>query len=69
MNNTIQSITKPIIIVDGIDYEGVRKEENIYEVYLCYIDGNNAEQNLGAELCDAGYDIVILDFPNVEATR
>lgn len=39
----------------------------VYGEYLQY--GPNAAQNLGSELRDQGYDIIILDFPrNLETT-
>lgn len=63
-NNTVQPITKPIVIVDGIDYEDERKGANIFSQYL-YYRNNSRDQNLGDELRDAGHDIVVLDFPNV----
>lgn len=64
-NNTSQSITKPIVIIDGIDYEDSRKGGDIYGENLYYIS-KGQEFNLGDELRKAGYDVVILDFPNIE---
>lgn len=63
--NTTQNVTKPVVIVDGIDYEGVREGGDIYGEYLAYRDDTNRESNLGLELRREGYDVVILDFPNL----
>ncbi|MGI4875823.1 MAG: T9SS type A sorting domain-containing protein [Janthinobacterium lividum] len=65
-NNAVQPLTKPIIVVDGIDYSGERRGKDIFNDALYYLDKNVQDQNLGFELRDAGYDVVILDFPNVE---
>lgn len=62
---TPQPITKPVVIVDGIDYDGVREGGGIFGEYLLYKE-NGVEKNLGLDLRAAGYDVVILDFPNVE---
>ena len=64
--NVMQPITNPIVIVDGIDYEGVREGGDIYGEYLRYRNSGGRDQNLGIELRDAGYDIVVLDFPSIE---
>ena len=65
--NTAQPVTKPVIIIDGIDYEGSRRGVNIYNEYLFY-QGNGQNRSLGEELRDEDYDVVILDFPNVTTT-
>lgn len=61
------NVTKPVVIVDGIDYEGIREGGDIYGEYLAYRDGTRIK-NLGAELREDGYDVVILDFPNLYTT-
>lgn len=65
--NTAQLITKPVIIIDGIDYAAEREGGDIYGEYLGYRDGTGRKNNLGVELRDQGYDVVILDFPNLFA--
>jgi pimeloyl-ACP methyl ester carboxylesterase len=63
-NGAAPNVTKPVVIVDGIDYEGTREGGDIYGEYLAYRDGTRVK-NLGAELRDEGYDVVMLDFPNL----
>jgi hypothetical protein len=63
--NLSQPITKPIVLIDGIDYGDERKGSDIFGGYLAYQDGI-ASRNLGRQLQDVGYDVVVLDFPNIE---
>jgi pimeloyl-ACP methyl ester carboxylesterase len=53
-------ITKPIIIIDGFDPQDDRSVEEIYSRRLLY---NGEADNLGKNLRDLGYDVIILNFP------
>lgn len=57
------NVTKPVIVVDGIDHLQERNGRKLFNEYLFYRDGQNREQNLGTELRDEGYDVVIMDHP------
>ena len=59
------NVTKPVIIIDGFDHNDTRKATDIFGTYLYYRDANGASQNLGDELRQAGYDVVIMNEPNV----
>jgi pimeloyl-ACP methyl ester carboxylesterase len=65
---TAVNVTKPVIIIDGFDHNDTRKGPDIFNTYLYYKDASNTEQNLGVELRDAGYDVVIMNEPNVYTT-
>ncbi|MCC6286544.1 MAG: Ig-like domain-containing protein [Chitinophagaceae bacterium] len=54
-------IKKPIIIVDGFDPTDDRDVADIYGIYLQYTQ----TQNLGNELRNLGYDVIILNFPTL----
>ncbi|MGI8950720.1 MAG: T9SS type A sorting domain-containing protein [Chitinophagaceae bacterium] len=54
-------IKKPILIIDGFDPLDQRKESNIYGQYLQYTQTNN----FGDEMVNQGYDVIILNFPNL----
>jgi hypothetical protein len=53
-------LQKPIIMVDGYDPTNERKIDIIYDNYLKY---NIQGDNLGDDLRELGYDIIILNFP------
>ena len=61
-----QNITKPIIVIDGIDNNDSRNGSELYNSYLNYFDANKIERNLGKELRSEGYDVVVLNFPNID---
>lgn len=54
-------IRKPVIILDGFDPLDERDQKVIYGNYLNYTQNNN----LGDELRDQGYDVIILNFPTI----
>jgi len=58
-------ILKPIIIVDGIDYNGSdnRDIDQIYNQELVLTDTG---EKLGIKLLNRGYDVIIVDFPVYE---
>jgi len=53
-------IMKPIIIVDGIDYDDERKINHIYDFALKI---QNTNGKLGDSLRVRGYDVIIANFP------
>ncbi len=59
------NVVKPVVIIDGFDHEDTRNGAAIFNDYLAYRDINNNRRNLGSELQTAGYDVVILNSPNV----
>lgn len=61
-NVPIPGITKPIILVDGIDALDERDDKGIYDL-LSYIDANNEEQDFVKELRRAGFDLIVMDMP------
>jgi hypothetical protein len=67
-NASISNLKRPIIIVDGFDPGDTRGISDIYEKRLSYGNISNPN-NLGEELRDLGYDVVILNFPRHEVTR
>ncbi len=67
-NASINNLKRPIIIVDGFDPGDTRGISDIYEKRLNYGNISNPN-NLGEELRDLGYDVVILNFPKHEVTR
>lgn len=60
-------VIKPVIVIDGFDHNDKRGGTEIFNKYLSYVDGGRA-QNLGTELRNAGYDVVIMNPKNVYAT-
>ena len=54
-------LRKPILIMDGIDYDDSRKIPLIYDEILTQKD--NPTLKLGNKLRDLGYDVVIANFP------
>lgn len=65
---SISNLKRPIIIVDGFDPGDTRGISDIYEKRLSYGNISNPN-NLGEELRDLGYDVVILNFPRHEVAR
>ena len=65
--NTAVNVTKPVIVIDGFDHDDERKAFEIFNENLAYKNGNQSS-NLGAELANAGYDVVIMNMPNVYRT-
>ena len=63
-NETTHNVTKPIIFLDGFDALDERKIPTIYNVRLAYSGGN-----FGLNVRAAGYDLVILNFPNYTSTN
>ncbi|WP_255474061.1 DNRLRE domain-containing protein [Pontibacter qinzhouensis] len=53
-------LNKPVIILDGFDPGDDRKGIDIYDEDLLY---DNRTKNFGRTLRDAGYDVIILNFP------
>lgn len=54
-------LMNPVIIVDAWDPGDERSIERLYNEKLAYDDGTN-DRNLGQDLRDQGYDIVVLNF-------
>lgn len=60
-NCATQQLLKPIIILDGFDPGDDRR---IFEIYdLLYYNGSSG--NLGQEMRQAGYDVLVVNFPNI----
>ncbi len=57
MQDSSEGLKNPVLIVDGFDPGNKRKDEDLFENYI------NADYKFADELYDAGYDLVILDFP------
>lgn len=57
-------IKKPVIIVDGFDPVGERKDTGIYKLFR-YINQNNNPDNFADELRSFGkdFDIIVMDMP------
>lgn len=66
--NTKVNVTKPVILIDGFDHNNERLAEELYEKGLAYTEANGQPKNFGTELRAAGYDVVVMDMPNVEGT-
>lgn len=62
------NVTKPVIVIDGFDHNDTRNGKRMFNEYLSYTDASNNPQNLGAELRDEGYDVVILNPTNEYST-
>lgn len=52
---------KPIIILDGFDPGDERKLKDIYGL----LNYNNDNNNFGEEMRQQGYDVIIVNFPNI----
>jgi hypothetical protein len=65
-DGTQKNVTMPIILLDGIDHNDERSAANIYAEYLIYKNASQEDANLGHELRALGYDLVILNFPNID---
>lgn len=59
VNSSVNTLRKPIIIVDGFDPEDKRSANELYNKNLSF-----GGENLGEILRTMGYDIVVLNFPN-----
>ncbi len=60
-NCTSRQLQKPIIILDGFD---PGDERNVSDIYgLLYY--NNGSNNFGEEMRQQGYDVIIVNFPNI----
>jgi len=66
------SLSKPILIVDGFDpennrnFESHKKEDeypDVQSIWALLGNGLSANQNVGKQLLQKGYDLVILDLP------
>lgn len=69
-NKNIQTLNKPLIIIDGFDPTNKRMAYKIYDEAFYFIDQNGNPQNIGQILRSQGYDIVIVNFPDyTEGTR
>lgn len=62
--NTNHELRKPIILINGFDPTEKRIGLNIYNVTASYLDANGQTKYLGNDLRNAGYDLVILTFPD-----
>ncbi len=60
-NCNTQQLLKPIIILDGFDPGNIRDIIGIYDL-LYY---NSGSANFGEEMRQAGYDVMVVNFPNV----
>ncbi len=60
-DGNVQSLTKPVIFIDGFDALDKRGITDIYRDNLAF--ERNGPQNLGFDLRDKGYDLVVLNFP------
>ena len=58
------NVRKPVIVVDGFDHNQERNGGNIYNEYLSYSNGTQIK-NLGEDLRIDGYDVVIMDQPDI----
>ncbi len=63
--STPVNVTKPAIIIDGFDHEDKRNAYEIFNKSLAYRTVGNQAAYLGTELRDAGYDVVVMNLPNV----
>lgn len=54
-------LRKPIVILDGIDFDGSRDIDFIYKNVL--IQDNDTTKKVGNKLRKLGYDVVIVNFP------
>ncbi len=61
-NNTPQTLTKPIIFIDGFDALDKRPISEIYDKNLAF-EQNGTPENLGKKLRDKDYDLIVLNFP------
>ncbi len=58
-------LRKPIIILDGFDPQDGRNYYKIYNTNLSYMNQSNNRILLGDLLRQKGFDVVILNFPNL----
>ncbi len=63
--STPVNVTKPAVIIDGFDHEDKRNAYEIFNKSLAYRTAGNQAAYLGTELRDAGYDVVVMNLPNV----
>lgn len=63
-NIPVPGIMKPVIIVDGFDPNGGRKDISIYDLFK-YTNQNNNPDNFADELRSFGkdFDIIVMDMP------
>jgi hypothetical protein len=63
-NIPVPGIKKPVIIVDGFDPKGERKDTSIYKLFQ-YVTQNNFPENFADELRSFGkdFDIIVMDMP------
>lgn len=62
-NCATPTLKKPIIILDGFDPGDKRLVPDIYG--LLYYDKNGTPTNLGEEMRQQGYDVVVVNFPSI----
>lgn len=60
-NCASSELHKPIIILDGFDPGDDRKIKKIYKL----LNYNNDNNNFGEEMRQQGYDVIIVNFPNI----
>ena len=59
------NVTKPVVLIDGFDHDGKRDAKKLYNESLSYTDAGGQQLNFGEELRAQGYDVVVMDMPNV----
>lgn len=62
-NIPIPGLKKPVIIVDGFDPNGGRKDTSIYSLFEYKVDATSAPIDFARELRANGFDIVVMDMP------
>jgi hypothetical protein len=62
-NGCTNKLNKPIIMTDGFDPQDGRDINGIYRLLRYQNAGSNVFSNLGNDLRNLGYDVIILNFP------
>ncbi len=62
-NNSKQFLTKPVIFIDGFDALDKREISEIYEKNLAFDVDSPSPKNLGDNLRNKNYDLIVLNFP------
>lgn len=62
-HNTNKKLNKPVVIIDGFDPGDKRDAETIFKLF------EDKNRKLATKLYNAGYDLVILDFPKYTVNR
>ena len=61
-NQPDPGIKKPVIIIDGFDPDGARKNRDIYDLFE-YYNETNQKVNFADQLRMEGFDIIVMDMP------